>query len=67
MTRLRVVAFSGNFRRPSKTLALTNAIVNQLSQKTSAEIVTYDLLDLDESVCTFENARRLAQSAIGQV
>ncbi|MCV3243393.1 MULTISPECIES: NAD(P)H-dependent oxidoreductase [Mesorhizobium] len=63
MTRLRVVAFSGNFRRPSKTLALTNAIVSQLAQKTSAEIVTYDLLDLDESVCTFDRADLSQQSA----
>lgn len=62
MTHLNVVAFSGNFRRPSKTLALTKTIVDRLAPKTGARIVTYDLLDLDESVCTFDRADLSEQS-----
>lgn len=56
MTKMNIAAFSGNFRRPSVTLLLTNTIIDRLAQKTAAEIVTFNLLDLDESVCTFDRA-----------
>ncbi len=45
MSRCRIVAFSGNLQRPSRTRSLVEAIGSEAARRVNAELRVFDLLD----------------------
>jgi len=45
MSRFRIVAFSGNLHRPSRTRSLVEAIGGEAARQANAELRVFDLLD----------------------
>jgi len=45
MSRFRIVAFSGNLHRPSRTRLLVEAIGSEAARQSNAELRVSDLLD----------------------
>ena len=45
MSRFRIIAFSGNLQRPSRTRTLVEAIGIELSRHINADLRVFDLLD----------------------
>lgn len=55
----KVIVFSGSFNRPSKTTALVNYIGKQVAKKFGTEVVTYDLLDVGNTLGLAQRADKL--------
>lgn len=54
-----VIVFSGSFNRPSKTTALVNYIGKEVAKKFGTEVVTYDLLDVGNTLGLAQRADKL--------
>ncbi|HVI90814.1 MAG TPA: NAD(P)H-dependent oxidoreductase [Dongiaceae bacterium] len=46
MRKLRIVGFSGNFSRPSRTRGLVNAVLGEISARSLGETQLFDLVDV---------------------
>ena len=55
----KVIVFSGSFNRPSKTTALVNYIGKEVAKKFGTEVVTYDLLDVGNTLGLAQRADKL--------
>ena len=55
----KVIVFSGSFNRPSKTTALVNYIGKEVAKKFGTEFVTYDLLDVGNTLGLAQRADKL--------
>ena len=61
---LRIVAFSGNVQRPSKSRALAGAIAEAISRKLPASIAQYDILDVQPGLGTALSRAELSLEAL---
>ena len=61
---LRIVAFSGNVQRPSKSRALAGAIAEAIGGKLPASIAQYDILDVQPGLGTALSRADLSPEAL---
>lgn len=57
MTALRLVALSGNTRRPSKTRTLAEAAATAVARRQNVDLQIYDLVDIGPGVGAFSRNR----------
>jgi FMN reductase len=67
MTRTHLVGVSGNMQRPSRTLGLTTAIVEEIALRTSVESTVFDLVDLGPELGATLDARRAPPRLAGLI
>lgn len=63
MSSFRVVGFSGNFTRPSKTRAFVEMVANKIDRTPNGPAAVYDVVDLGASFRTANSARELDDKA----
>ena len=61
---LRIVAFSGNVQRPSKSRALAEAIANAIARQLPASVEQYDILDVQPGLGTALSRAELSPEAL---
>ena len=63
MTRARIVGFSGNITRPSKTLAFVDHIVQEIGRRNGLPARSWDIEDLGPSLVSARRATALDEPA----
>ena len=63
MTRARIVGFSGNITRPSKTLAFVDHIVQEIGRRNGLSARSWDIEDLGPSLAGARRATALDEPA----